>query len=292
MAAKGFFNPPKRIKSYTNDLAPIGFYFDIFNTNLFKIPIMPIPMRIDKLTNGETTYFIPPNYNQLNELFEKLDIVIDFKNFFLTGIINLINYAKEKYREITLQTLTNSIIMKWYENSLTVQTEIPCLTQDFTFLLTEFLYFYSHISEQGLKLDDDDYKRVILQYCEKMITHFKEKIESNKIQISYDEIIKTEQLYTEKNNKYYPIAIFLKIKTLKNNKVRKMRFIPYLIYDDLLDVFVYNRKLIIEASNTLFDVENFNKKQIFNKGSITDNLNKNWLEHKFGLIRPDLETLK
>lgn len=292
MRAKGFFNPPTRLKSYTNDLAPIGFYFDIFNTNLFTIPIMPIPMRIDNLTNGQATYFIHPNYNQLNELFEKLDIVIDFKNFFLTGILNLINYAKKKYREITLQTLTDSIVMKWYENSLIVQTEIPCLTQDFTFLLTEFLYFYSHISEQGSKPDDDDYKRLLLQYCENMINYFKEKIESNKIQIRYDEIIKTEQLYREKNNKYYPIAIFLKIKNLENNKVRKMRFIPYLIYDDLLDVFAYNRKLIIDASTTLFDVGNFNKKQIFNKGSITDSLNKSWLEHKFDLIRPDLEVLK
>jgi len=292
MRAKGIFNPPTRIKSYANDLAPIGFYFDIFSTNLFKIPIMPIPMRIDKLTNGEATYLIPPDYNQLNEVFEKLDIVIDFKIFFLTGVKNLINYAKNKYREITLQTLTDSIIIKWYENSLTVQTEIPCLTQDFTFLLTEFLYLYCNISEQDLKPDDDDYERLLLQYCEKMIKHFKEKIESNKIQIRYDEIIKTEQLYREKNNKYYPIAIFLKIKNLENNKVRKMRFIPYLIYDDILDVFSYNKKLIIDASTTLFDIGDFNKKQIFNKGSITDKLNKNWLENKFDSLRRDLVFLK
>ncbi len=292
MTAKGFFNPPTRLKSYTNDLAPIGFYFDIFKTNLFKIPIMPIPMRIDKLTNGETTYFVPPNYIQLNELFEKLDVVVDFKSFFLTGIRNLINYAKTKYKEITLQTLTNSTIMKWYDNSLTVQTEIPCLTQDFTFLLAEFLNFYCQISEQELKPDDDGYRKLLLQYCEIIIKYFKEKIESNKIQIRYGEVIKTEQLYKEKNNKYYPIAIFLKIKALNNNKVRKMRFIPYLIYDDLLDVFVYNRKLINDASNTLFNIFKYNKKQIFNKGSITDDLNINWFENKFGLLRHDMETLK
>lgn len=292
MRAKGFFNPPTRLKSYTNDLAPIGFYFDIFNTNLFKIPIMPIPMRIDKLTNGETTYFIEPDYNQLNELFEKLDIVIDFRSFFLAGIRNLINYAKKKYKEITLKTLTDSIVMKWYENSLTVQTEIPCLTQDFTFLLKEFLNFYCHINEQNLKPDDDDYQRLLLQYCEIIINYFKEKIESNKIQIKYGEIIKTEQLYREKNNKYYPIAIFLKIKASNNNKVRKMRFVPYLIYDDLLDVFVYNRKLINDASTTVFDVGNYKQKQIFNKGSKTDNLNKNWFENKFGLLGRDLEAIE
>ena len=154
------------------------------------------------------------------------------------------------------------------------------------------LYVYCHISEQDLKPDDGEYKSLFLQYCEKMIKYFKEKIESNKIQIRYDEIIKTEQLYNEKNNKYYPIAIFLKIINLKNNKLRKMRFIPYLIYDDLLDVFVYNRNLINEASNTLFDVGFFNKNQIFNKGSKTDNLNKNWFENKFDLLRHDLETLK
>ncbi|KKL99533.1 hypothetical protein LCGC14_1813490, partial [marine sediment metagenome] len=45
-----FFNAPVKLKSYKKDLAPIGFYFDIFATEIFKIPVMPVPMRIDKLT--------------------------------------------------------------------------------------------------------------------------------------------------------------------------------------------------------------------------------------------------
>ena len=56
-----FLNPPLKLKSYQNDLAPLDFFFDKFITDLFKIPITPIPMRIDKLTNGQLTLFLSPD---------------------------------------------------------------------------------------------------------------------------------------------------------------------------------------------------------------------------------------
>ena len=110
-----FFNAPVKLKSYKKDLAPIGFYFDIFATEIFKIPVMPVPMRIDKLTNGDATLFIFPDVKNLNKLLKKLDLAFNFKNFFLHGISNLINFAKEEYKKITKRNLKDEIIINWFE---------------------------------------------------------------------------------------------------------------------------------------------------------------------------------
>ena len=85
-----------RLKTFKNDLAPVGFYFDIFSTTIFQIPILPIPMRIDKLSNGEPTLFITPNQEKLETVFKKLKLCINFNLFYSTGIKNLLNYVKLK----------------------------------------------------------------------------------------------------------------------------------------------------------------------------------------------------
>ncbi|GAI91334.1 unnamed protein product [marine sediment metagenome] len=93
-----FFKSPAKLKSFKRDLAPVGFYFDIFATEIFKIPVMPVPMRIDKLTNGDLTLFILPDIGNLNKLLKKLGLTINFKIFFSLGISNFINFAKGKYK--------------------------------------------------------------------------------------------------------------------------------------------------------------------------------------------------
>ncbi|GAJ01104.1 unnamed protein product, partial [marine sediment metagenome] len=56
---------------------------------------------------------------------------------------------------------------------------------------------------------------------------------------------KTVELYSEKKEKYYP-----KIITIKIDKKLKMNFVPYLVYDDILDIFSYNKKILLEGKQT------------------------------------------
>ena len=199
MTPKHFFSSPQaKLKSFKKDLAPIGFYFDIFATEIFKIPVMPIPMRIDKLVNGDPTLFILPDANKLDQLFEKLGLVINFESFFLVGIKNLINFAKKKYKEITLRTLERGSIINWFEKSKMLNAEIPSLTEDFTFIISEFLKMYSNIEKEGLTPKQEDYSADLIQYCEKIINYFQERIEQNIFQIKNKGSIKTVQLYKEK----------------------------------------------------------------------------------------------
>ena len=146
----GISSPPAKLKSFKNDLAPVGFYFDIFPTNIFKIPIMPIPMRIDKMSNGRATFFIIPDLFKLDSFLETLDLVFNFESFLIEGLKNLILYSKKKYKEITYRTLTLEPLTNWFENSLNLKTEIPSLIEDFTFLLSEYLKMFAIIEKDIL----------------------------------------------------------------------------------------------------------------------------------------------
>lgn len=146
-----FFNPPTKLKAFKNDIAPLGFFFDLIPTKNFKIPIMPVPMRIDKLTNRQPTLFILPDLNSLKNIFQKYHLFINFEQFFLIGLTNLISYAKVKYKEITKRNLKDEIIVQWFEKSKNIKTEIYSLTETFTFIISEFLKSLYFINTEKTK---------------------------------------------------------------------------------------------------------------------------------------------
>ncbi len=211
-------------------------------------------MRIDKLSNGDLTFFIFPDIKNLNKLLKKLDLAINFKKFFLLGISNLINFAKEEYKKITKRNLKHEIIIKWFENSKVIKTEIPSFTELYTYLLLEFLKTFSNIEEKGLNASLEEYTTELILFCDRIIKYAKEKIENNLILIKVENSLKTEQIYLEKKGKYYPQIISINISNLNRNNKAKMNFIPYLIYDDILDIFSYNKKLLHEGKQFPLDI--------------------------------------
>ena len=235
-----------KLKSNKSDISPIGFFFDVIATNLIKIPVMPTPMRIDKVSNGDPTLFILPDFKKLDELGEKLDLYIDFESFFKVGIENLINFAKAKYNETNYRPLKNDIIREWFNQSQIIKADIPDLSEAFTFIISEFLMLYSNIEKKSFTPDSESYRLKFIQYCERVITYFREKIEQNNFQINIKGEIKRVQLYLEKKNKYLPQIISIDILNIKSNRIKKMAFVPYLIYDDLLDCFTYNKSTLTE----------------------------------------------
>ena len=263
----GVSNPPAKLKYFKNDLAPIGFYFDLFSTDFFKFPIMPVPMRIDRISNGKSTYFILPNLEILDTALKSLDISFNLDIFIIEGISNLLSYTKKKYKEITFRSITNEIVYQWYDSSLNISADIPSLSDDFTHVLVEFLKLFADIENENINVNTDIYKTKLSDYSQKLIEYFKHKIEDNKIQIVSKGIQKTVSLYREKKGKFYPDIIPIDTQNLKKNKINKLTFVPYLIYDDLLDCFAYNQKLLEDGTEQPFDIEVWKKKGIINKRS-------------------------
>lgn len=222
---------------------------------------MPIPMRIDKVTTSDPTLFILPDFNKLDELGESLDFYIDFESFFKVGIENLINFAKLKHNENNYRALKSEIIRKWFNKSLNSVANIPDLNDTFTFLISEFLILYSTIEKKTLTFNSENYRLELVKYCDHMITYLREKIEQNSFKIQIKGKLQQVKLYLEKKKKYHPQIISIDIINAKTNHSRKMEFVPYLIYDDLLDCFFYDKKILTEEKNKLnyINLRDFNK---------------------------------
>lgn len=266
MNRKSSIFSPTKLRSNKKEIAVIGLYFDVFDTNLFTIPILPLPIRVDKVTNGEPTCFVHPNLNKLNEVSKALGLTINYETYFLFGIKNLIKYAKETYKSITYRQLPKEAILKWYENSISTVIEIPSLIKDYTFIISEFLKTYSTIENLKLSPEEDKYFYELIRYCERMVHYFRDVLESNSIQIKINQEIKEEKIYTERKNKYYPIHVYIDVNYGKESKLKKRVLIPYLIYDDLIDVFFYNHKMLVEREKNPISLKIYENNRIIIKG--------------------------
>ena len=264
---------PNKLKTNKREIGIVGFFFDLFSTNLFTHPILPIPMRIDKLTNGYPTCIIYPNLAALNEISQKIGFRINFESFFRTGLKNFISYGNKNYKSITYRPLSKETVLKWYERSLSTSIEIPSLEIDFTYVLSEFLKTYSNITNLGIDSNDNRYTSELCQYCETMINYFRSRLESNTIQIKVNQEIREEPIYSEdKKKKYYPQPVYIDVtygKPGTQKKTKNTLFIPYLIYDDLIDVFFYNLKLLKERVKIPINVQIYKDNNIIIKGYTT-----------------------
>jgi hypothetical protein len=223
----------------------------VLPNDYFKVPIMPIPLRIDKVTNGDPTLFILPEFKKLGDLCEKLEYYIDFESFFMIGIENLIQYAKKKYGEDNYRALKSTTITRWFNKSINIVANIPDLNETFTFLISEFLILYSNIEKKKIPINSEEYRIELVQYCDSMIRYFRDKIEQNSFKIQMKGEIKIVKLFLEKKNQSHPQITSIDIFDAKTNRSRKMFFVPYLIYDDLLDCFFYDKKILTEEKKTL-----------------------------------------
>ncbi|TFG13185.1 MAG: hypothetical protein EU535_05305 [Promethearchaeota archaeon] len=231
---------PSKIKSFKNDLAPIIFYFDIFPIEPFQVPILPLPMRIDKLLNGQPTALILPNKNSISGLCQKLNLQFDLSLFISQGIINLIKYAKLKKKEITSFDLDINSIRTWWERSNNIMACIPDLIESFTYIILEFIKMYSYIREHNLTLNQEEYLDALIEYCSNIVNYFRMKIESNIFKTVEKNKIALQKLYFEKRNKVFPIITNIQVYERASSQYKNYGFVPYLIYDDILDCFFYN----------------------------------------------------
>jgi hypothetical protein len=254
MSLFSFFNNKDRLK----DLAPIIFYFDFIPTPQFKIPILPCPMRIDKLILGNPTLLIQPNYQKLLSLMEKSKIYIDFKKYYVFGIKNLINYAKKISREREEFSFKKTLIYNWFRNSLNIQANIPTLVNDLDFLFHEFLNLL--IKQKELENDDlENYRLISKNYFTNLIGHFEKRLILNEIDAKYKGEIHKEKIFFKKKGKIFPKIIKIDAFIKNNRKITTQGFVPYLIYRDLIDIFNYNKTEIVKNKN-LFDYFNTNQR--------------------------------
>ena len=70
-----------------------------------------------------------------------------------------------------------------------------------------------------------------------------------------------------KKEKYYPEIIQFKVEDNAYYKLKTKKFVPYLIYDDLLDCFAYNRQILKEMTQVPFDIKIWSENKIITRFS-------------------------
>ena len=175
---------------------------------------------------------------------------------------------QKKYKEIIIHPLKDQFIVNWYDQSKLIKAEIPSLTKDFTYLLSEFIKMYSKFLESD---DISDQIKLLIEYCEKMNRYLKRRLHNNFILTIKDGKPIIQRIYKEKKGKIYPEIVSVPIYNIQTEAVKDMFFVPYLIYDDLLDVFFYNTQLLSEKTRNV-NLKRFQENGIINKRSRTSNV--------------------
>jgi hypothetical protein len=286
-----FFKYKSKPKPFKQDIAPIGFYFDMFSTSLFHIPILPIPLRIDKVFYGQPTLFIIPNQRKLKRIFKICGFFIDYYLFYKTGLQNLLKYALSMQEEVSKKNIAlTEVLRKWWNASNGITTNNLDLVESFTFITAEFIKTYSDISEKELNpsFRKQDYTLELINYCDRIINYFRNKIEKNIFLVQKEDSFDIKKLYLQRRKKYYPLEIPIMINDLNTNESHEMKFVPYLIYDDLLDCFSYNKKLLMKAEIPI-NLKVYEDNKIINKTSTIDDIRT--ISSKIELKKLNLEEL-
>ena len=261
----------KVIKSFKKDFAPMLFYFDLVPSEVFDPPVMPLPLRIDRLYSGNRTAFIHPDFYELENQLDNFNLKFNYAHFLETGLKNFIQYARKKVSSLQLRDYSTRLktesIIDWFNSSCEIVFYNPDLEKDLTFILRDFIKLIATYFQKDLSNDSLRTKELLIEHCDKMIKYFRNKIEKNQITIIKEQEKENVKLSIERKSKFYPDIIEHDVVFLENYKVKKMKFVPYLIYDDILECYSYNKKLLTEGKESFYSIELWKRNHIINKRS-------------------------
>ena len=140
---------PTHIPSNPNDVAPTLFFIDVIRSDQFSFPIIPVPSRVDKVSNGEFTSIILPSVQPQITHGDEV-YFIDIYSLYNYGLRNLVSYTAVKYQEICYRPVNPANLIKWWSITRKYSCNIPFYIEDLDFLLKSYLEAYLQF------IDSDD----------------------------------------------------------------------------------------------------------------------------------------
>lgn len=279
-----------KYKTYKSDAAPFFFYIDVIPIDFSQYeikhhiellkniqfnPIMPIPMRIDKVYNGESSTLIRPREPISFTVGEKNTALINPNKFVFYGIEKLLSFTEIRGSEEYAVSLSPNDAIRWWNNTRGIYGKLRTLEEDFAAFLRAYFHFYL-----AAKLNDEDLISAAIKYCELIRDVCNKRIQENYIFIEVKNKEKTVDLYKMKKGKVfetrfkrekrellYPsfvdvelMEIEIQENSLKENyninhgkKSKTLKYIPLLIYDDLLECMLQNLNILENYEGKLLD---------------------------------------
>ena len=274
-----------KFESYKSDAAPFFFYIEIFpfDTSLYsgpyissliktieRNPIVPISMRVDRVSNGINSLIIRPTEIISFQISEEQLAVINPYRFLLSGVKNLIYFSEIRSSEKFFKSLSKKDVISWWESTRFLYGNLYRLEEDFS----AFLKAYLHTMVRSY-IEGDDLVSAAIQYCQILEDICKKRMEQNRILVEIDGEKSTVKLYKKKVKTYYkklkkvtekqyhPELVDIEVfnysssnwpkDTTTKNEIEKTvkKYIPLLFYDDLQECMLLNLQYLEENEKIL-----------------------------------------
>jgi len=273
------YKPQYKFKTYKSDAAPFFFFIDIFplDLKLFDTqhslalakhiknnPVMPLPMRVDRVFNGESSILIRPNSPVSFPLNKSTLGIINPIPFLQMGIENLLFFSEIRSQQGLFRSLRKEKVREWWEKTRYLYGNLNQVEEDFSAFLKAYLY-----TILKAKINEEDITGAAMEYCEIVNKICKEKMLKNKILIEIKDTQESVKLYREKTVKrreklsiaekveYHPELIDIEIFDFSDTGFPKQKdinlntysgivskYIPLLLYDDLQECMLQNIALL------------------------------------------------
>jgi hypothetical protein len=279
--------PQYRFKTYKSDAAPFFFYIDIypFDTTQFefsylksliktieKNPIVPLPMRVDRVFNGQSSIIIRPQEVISFQISEEQTAVINPHQFLYYGVKNLIYFTEIRSSQRLSKLTSRDKVNSWWEKTKFLYGNLNRLEEDFSAFLKAYL-----LTMVKTYVEEDDLISAAIQYCQILEEICKKRMDQNKILIDINSETSIVRMYKKKEVSYYkkfkkvsevqyhPELIDIEVFDYSENgwpanitnmypldRYEKM-YIPLLFYDDLQECMLLNLKYLEENEKFLLN---------------------------------------
>jgi len=278
---------PKQYNIFKSDAAPFFFYIDVLPLDLTQYdiphhveilkslqpnPIMPLPLRVDRVYNGESSVLIRPRERVSFPIRDKT-IYINPDPFISRGIEKLIYLTEVRASREFAYSLTENNATKWWNSTKCLYGRLKTLEEDFSAFLKAYIY-----TIVKTKFESGDLLSAAHQYCELIRDICNKRINEKQILVEKKDKEFLADLYEMKIGKVfekrfkrvdrkllYPSFIDIEIFNFKDSnfsrtkdedlksKSKIMKYIPLLFYDDLLECMLQNLEILKEFEGDIID---------------------------------------
>jgi len=277
---------------------------------------MPLPMRVDRVFNGERSIIIRPREPITFKITDDKTAAINQKLFLQYGVEKLLYFTEVRSREKFSAHFTLDRAMRWWNSTKFLYGNLYRLEEDFSAFSRAYLHtmIKAKILEEDLMNAAKDYCQIVADICRK-------RMEENSMFIEIKGKQENVNLYKIKDFTYYkkfkkvnetqyhPELIdieffdlteigFLKQeddRTKLGNELKSkvLKYIPLLFYDDLLECMLQNLKSLEDGENEILDPSYLFEKNIVllenpKELEVTNNQKYSWWNSFDDL---DLETI-
>ena len=331
--------PLHKFKIFKSDAAPFFFYIEIFPPDLssFKSthlkallesiqtnPIMPLPMRVDRVFNGAESVLIRPKEPISQSIMDDLNAIVNPNTFLQFGIKTLLYFTEVRAYQKLFPSLRLEKVKEWWDSTKFLYSKLSQLEEDFS----AFINAYIHTVLKA-KLNDEDLIKGAKNYCQIVSDTCNKRIKDNSILIEKQAFEMNVKLYQEKVAKYHkkfkkveqvqyhPQLVNIDVFNLSESgfstnidnhnlildelRPREIKYIPILFYDDLLECMLENLSKLEDGNEEILDPSFLldNNIIILQKSKDIENIktqNYSWLstfeEINFELIVQAMTTIK